>query len=102
MNSPEQSYTRSTSQEPLLDQTIGDLFDQTVANYPDNEALVVTHQQIRWNYHELKNQVDQCARALIGLGVEKGDRVGIWSPNNSEWCITQFATAKIGGHFSKH
>ncbi len=96
MTSAAKSYTSGISEKPLLGLTIGDMFDQTVARYPDNEALVVRHQGIRWNYRQLQTQVENCAKALIALGVQTGDRVGIWSPNNAEWCITQFATAKIG------
>lgn len=90
------SYTSGTSDTPLLGLTIGDLFDQTVATYPDHPALISRHQQIRLSYRELQAQVDQCARALLRLGLRKGERVGIWSPNRAEWCITQFATSKIG------
>jgi fatty-acyl-CoA synthase len=90
------SYTSGTSDVPLLGLTIGDLFDRTVARYPDNEALVSRHQGLRYTYRQLRVEVDRCARALIALGVEKGQRVGIWAPNCAEWAITQFATAKLG------
>jgi len=90
------SYISGTSDKPLLGVTIGDMFDAIVARYPDNEALVVCHQALRYTYRQLKAQVDQCARALIALGVQKGQRVGIWAPNCAEWAITQFATSKIG------
>lgn len=95
------SYTSAVSSKPLLGDTIGDLFDKIVARYPDNEALVVRHQQrdqkpLRYTYRQLQQEVNRCARALLALGVNKGQRVGIWSPNCAEWCITQFATAKIG------
>jgi Acyl-CoA synthetases (AMP-forming)/AMP-acid ligases II len=90
------SYTCATSDVPLLGMTIGDLFDQTVARYPDNLALISRHQQLRLTYRELQEQVNLCARALLHAGLQKGDRVGIWSPNCAEWCITQFATCKIG------
>src|SRR6185437_15532249 len=90
------SYTSGTSDTPLLGLTIGDLFDQTAATYPDHPALISRHQQLRLSYRELQAQVDQCARALLHLGITKGQRVGIWSPNRAEWCITQFATAKLG------
>ncbi len=96
MTSTLKSYTSGISEKPLLGITIGDLFDQTAARYPDNEALIVRHQNIRWTYKELQARVDDCARALLALGIEKGDRIGIWSPNNAEWCVTQFATAKVG------
>src|SRR5918911_1464441 len=90
------SYTSGSGDTPLLGITIGDMFDQTVARYPDNEALIVRHQSIRYTYHQLKAQVDNCARALMALGVAQGDRVGIWAPNCAEWTIVQLATAKIG------
>ena len=90
------SYTSGTSTLPLLGLTIGDQFDQTVSRYPDNLALISRHQNIRWTYRELQAQVNQCAKGLLHLGIKKGQRVGIWSPNRAEWCITQFATSKIG------
>ncbi len=90
------SYTSGTSDTPLLGLTIGDLFDQTVEKYPDNPALISRQQNIRLTYADLQNQVNQCAKGLMQLGFQKGQRVGIWSPNRAEWCITQFATSKIG------
>ncbi|MSU73124.1 MAG: AMP-binding protein [Opitutus sp.] len=90
------SYASATSDVPLLGLTIGDMFDRTAEKYSDNLALVSRHQQIRLTYRELQEQVDRCARGLMALGVQKGDRVGIWSPNRSEWCVTQFATSKVG------
>ncbi|MCX6044775.1 MAG: AMP-binding protein [Chloroflexi bacterium] len=90
------SYVSGTSDKPLLGVTIGDLFDQIVARFPENEALVARHQAVRYTYRELKMHVDQCARALIALGVQKGERMGIWAPNCAEWTITQLATSKIG------
>ncbi len=90
------SYTSGTSTTPLLGLTIGDLFDQTAAAYPEQPALISRHQKIRLTYRELQAQVNRCARALLHLGVNKGQRVGIWAPTRAEWCITQFATGKIG------
>ena len=90
------SYTSGTSELPLLGLTIGDLFDRTAARYPDNEALVSCHQRLRYTYRALKEEVDRCARALMALGVAKGQRIGIWAPNCAEWTITQFATSKLG------
>lgn len=92
----ELSYAKGETSTPLITLTIGDAFDQTVALYPDNDALVVAHQNIRYSYKELQEQVDICARALMGLKLEKGDRVGVWSLNNAEWVILQLATAKVG------
>ncbi|WP_129626739.1 AMP-binding protein [Candidatus Oscillochloris fontis] len=90
------SYVSGTSERPLLGVTIGDMFDQTVAKYPHNEALVACQQGLRYTYAQLKVEVDRCARALMAHGIAKGDRIGIWAPNRTEWAITQFATSKIG------
>ena len=81
---------------PLIGDTIGVHFDRAVARWPESEALVVRHQGVRWTYRELQRQVDAFAAGLLALGMEPGDRVGIWSPNNAEWVVTQFATAKAG------
>jgi fatty-acyl-CoA synthase len=93
---PRWSYTSATSDTPLLGLTIGDMFDQTVEKYPGQPALISRQQNIRLTYRELQAQVNQCAKGLLQLGFQKGQRVGIWSPNRAEWCITQFATSKIG------
>ncbi|HEX9038242.1 MAG TPA: AMP-binding protein [Ktedonobacterales bacterium] len=90
------SYVSGASEHPLLGVTIGDLFDATVTRFPDREALVSRHQDLRYTWRELQDEVNRCARGLMALGVKKGDRVGIWAPNRAEWAITQFATAKIG------
>ncbi len=96
MSSTGLSYSHGSSGTPLIGETIGDYFDKIAARYPERDAVVVRHQGIRYSYLDLKRVVDQFARGLIQLGVRKGERVGIWSPNNMEWVITQFATAKIG------
>lgn len=90
------SYTSAISDTPLLGLTIGDMLDQTVEKYPDQPALISRQQNIRLTYRQLQAQVNQCAKGLMQLGLQKGQRVGIWSPNRAEWCITQFATSKIG------
>jgi fatty-acyl-CoA synthase len=90
------SYTSGASDQPLLGRTIGDAFDQTVARFPDHEALIVCHQGRRYTYAQLQEEVDRCARGLMALGLHQGQRVGIWAPNRAEWTITQLATAKIG------
>jgi fatty-acyl-CoA synthase len=81
---------------PLLEETIGANFERTVVAHADREALVEVVTGRRWTYAELNRAVDDVARGLIGSDVEKGDRVGIWSPNCAEWTIVQYATAKIG------
>ncbi len=81
---------------PLLDETIGANLARTVAAHGHREALVARHQGIRWTYDDFAERVERCARGLIGLGLEVGDRVGLWSPNYAEWTLLQFATAEIG------
>ncbi len=90
------SYAKGATDTPLWDKTIGQALDDTTAEYGDREALVSCHQDIRWTYKEFNAEVDRVASGLIALGLKKGERIGIWSPNNAEWVVTQFATAKAG------
>jgi len=90
------SYVHGSSASPLIGATIGEYFDRMVERYPDREALVVRHQNIRWTWRELQGRVDMLAVALIRLGLEPGQRIGIWSQNNAEWLLTQLASAKAG------
>ncbi len=90
------SYDHGTSSTKLIGETIGRHFDRAVATYGDRDALIVRHQGVRWSYRELGRRVDDLAAGLLSLGLEPGDRVGIWSQNCAEWALTQFATAKAG------
>jgi fatty-acyl-CoA synthase len=81
---------------PLLRETIGENLARTVARYPDEEALVVPYQEVRLTYRAFSTEVDRVARGLLAMGLTKGDRIGIWSPNNAEWVLVQYATARIG------
>jgi fatty-acyl-CoA synthase len=90
------SYTCGVSAFPLLGITIGDMLNRIAHRFPDNEAVVSVHQDVRWTYREFLGLVNALARGLMALGVEKGDRVGIWAMNHAEWIQVQFATAKIG------
>jgi len=90
------SYVSGTSTVPLIGETIGVYFDRVVDRWGGREALVVRHQGIRWTYAEFRERVDALAAGLIALGLVPGDRVGIWSPNNAEWVLLQFATARAG------
>ncbi len=90
------SYARGESTPPLLEETIGANLERTVASYADREALVECASGRRWTWAELDRDVDNVARGLIGAGIEKGDRVGIWGPNSAEWTLVQLATAKVG------
>ena len=91
-----QSYAHGASAVPLIGETIGVYFDEAAERFGDRDALIVRHQDIRWTYAELKQRVDAFATGLVALGLTPGERIGIWSPNNSEWVVTQFATAKAG------
>jgi fatty-acyl-CoA synthase len=90
------SEATGSTREPLLEITIGDAFRGTAERFPEQLALVVRHQGIRWTWAEYAREVDRLAAGLLTLGIVPGDRVGIWSPNRVEWCLTQFATARIG------
>ena len=90
------SYVSGPSSQPLLGETIGACLDRVAAAHPEAEALVSCHQSLRYTYAELRVEVDRIARGLLALGVEPGDRVGIWSPNCAEWLILQYAAAKAG------
>lgn len=96
MDQPNQSYSRGPQDKALLAMTIGQAFDRTVAQYPQGEALVVRHQHLRYTWRQLAAAVDLHARALLALGLQAGDRLGIWAPNCAEWCISQVASAKLG------
>jgi fatty-acyl-CoA synthase len=93
---PALSYVHGTSDLPLLGETIGENLRRTAERHPDRDALVVPYQRYRASYRELWEQTGLVARGLLALGVNKGDRVGIWSPNRYEWVLTQYATARIG------
>jgi fatty-acyl-CoA synthase len=90
------SYAHGASDVPLIGETIGDLVDRIARRYPSNDAVVSVHQGVRLTYTDLREKCDELARALIAIGVGHGDRVGIWSTNNVEWVIAQFATPKLG------
>ncbi len=90
------SYVHGASDLPLIGATIGDLFDSVAAQYPDHEALVSRHQGLRYTYRQLREACDTFARGLLALGLQKGERIGIWAPNHAEWVVAQFATPKIG------
>src|ERR1700689_5116909 len=84
------SYSSGPSAQALLGDTIGANFDATVRAFGDRAA------GRRCMYAELAAHVDALALGLLGMGIAKGDRVGIWAPNCAEWVLTQYATARIG------
>ncbi len=90
------SYVHGGSTQPLLGETLGACFDRVVERFGEREALVVRHQDIRWTYRELQRRTNNLAVALLRLGMNPGERIGIWSQNNAEWLLVQLATAKAG------
>ena len=90
------SYVHGASDVPFIADTIGAHFDGIARRFPDRDAVVSCHQDNRLSYQQLRHASEEFARGLLALGVEHGDRVGIWSTNNVEWVIAQFGTAKIG------
>ncbi|OTG67774.1 fatty acid--CoA ligase [Acinetobacter sp. ANC 4470] len=90
------SYAYGTSSQPLLGMTIGEKFDQACQQYANQDAVISVHQNVRLSYKQLQAQVNSFACSLLKLGLQKGDRIAIWSPNCVEWTITQFAAFKAG------
>jgi len=94
--SPTVSYVHGAHVTPLLGETLGQNLDRTAARVPDHPALIVRGQGVHWSYAELVRRAEAFAAGLLALGLERGDRLGIWSLNNAEWVVVQFATAKAG------
>ncbi|XDA97645.1 AMP-binding protein [Sulfitobacter sp. LCG007] len=90
------SHVKGVSSEPLLELTIPALLARTAERWPDREAAIFVAQDVRWSWRDLAREVDRFATGLLAIGIGKGDRVGIWSPNRAEWLLTQFATARLG------
>ena len=90
------SEASGAAHPPLIEQTLGDFFDAMVAKQPEHPALVSAHQGLRYSYRELQTESNKLASALLGLQLEPGDRVGIWSHNSAQWLLMQLATAKVG------
>jgi fatty-acyl-CoA synthase len=96
MSTADVSYVCGTGSVPLRFQTIGQVLDEAAARWGERDAVVVPHQRVRLSYAELREAADALAAGLIALGLERGDRIGIWSPNRIEWVLAQFATARAG------
>jgi len=90
------SYVHGVGTIPLLAHTIGSCFDETAERFADGDALIIPYQDIHWTWSQLKEQVDAYAAGFAALGLEPGQRLGIWAPNNWQWVVTQFASAKAG------
>ena len=90
------SYAHGACDQELLGETIGENLERTIARVPDTEALVSCPQGQRYTYAEFGEAVDRLASGMLAAGLQRGDRVGVWSPNRAEWMLTQYATAKLG------
>ena len=90
------SCTRGAGEPPLLEITIGEALDRAAERWGDADALVSVAQGVRWSWRELAARADAMAAGLLALGMEPGDRLGIWSHNCAEWAVAQFAAAKAG------
>ncbi|XP_054441369.1 medium-chain acyl-CoA ligase ACSF2, mitochondrial [Pteronotus mesoamericanus] len=90
------SYVRGCTAFPLLLETVGQCLDATAQRFPDREALVVLHENVRMTFAQLKEEVDKAASGLLSIGLRKGDRLGMWGPNSYAWVLMQLATAQAG------
>jgi fatty-acyl-CoA synthase len=81
---------------PILEESIYEALSKTVARWPDQDGLVVRHQNVRYSWRQLAAEVERTARGLIGLGLSPGDRVGIWASNCAEWILMQHACSRTG------
>ena len=90
------SYSHGTSDTSLLGETLGQALHRAAQRFGARDALISCHQNLRYTYTQLLHEVNRAAKAFLSLGVQRGDRVGIWSPNNAEWMIAQYAAAKAG------
>jgi fatty-acyl-CoA synthase len=90
------SYAHGALDEPLLGETIGANLERTIARVPDADALVSSHQGLRYTYAQFGEAIDRLAAGMLAAGLDRGDRVGVWGPNRAEWALVQYATAKLG------
>jgi fatty-acyl-CoA synthase len=96
VNTQSLSFVSGTSDMPLLYLTVDGVLKAAVANGPDRLALAVPYQSLRFSFAEFDAQVERVARGMIGCGLERGERIGIWAPNCAEWMLTMFAAARAG------
>jgi fatty-acyl-CoA synthase len=96
MNTGLSSHVRGDETPPLIEESIGAMLERAIRRWPHADALVSIEQGVSWSYAEFGRRVDALAAGLLALGLEPGDRVGIWAPNCVEWTLTQFATARVG------
>ena len=91
-----QSYASGHGGPPLLGLTVGAVLDQAATRWPDNEALIVSDQQVRWTWKELRERARALAAGLLTTGLQPGERIGMLSTNRAEWLLVQFGSAYAG------
>ncbi|KAL1778570.1 Acyl-synthetase family member 2, mitochondrial [Sigmodon hispidus] len=90
------SYVQGHTSSHLVNTTVGECLDTTAQRFPNREALVVLHENVRLNFAQLKEEVDKAASGLLSIGLRRGDRLGMWGPNSYAWVLIQLATAQAG------
>ena len=90
------SYTCAVGHGPILYKTLSQVLEEAAEKWPEEIFIVSMHQGLEKTFRQVNEDSNRLAAALLSIGVKKGDRVGIWSPNCYEWVVTQFGTAKIG------
>src|SRR5580658_10214984 len=93
---PSASFVSGTSAQPLLYRTVDGVLKAAVAEGPDRLALVVPHQSVRYTFAKFDREVEAVARGMIACGLERGERIGVWAPNGTEWLLTMFGAARAG------
>jgi fatty-acyl-CoA synthase len=90
------SYVAGASDDPLKYMTISQLLDRACARHGGRTAAIFAENKLSLSWYDLRDRSNAVAAGLLALGIERGDRVGIWAPNRAEWLYTQFGTARIG------
>ncbi len=80
-----------TSDTPLSYMTISEMLHDQAKAFPNNDFNIFSAEGIRWKYKEFNDMVDTIAKGFMALGLEKGDRVGMYGPNRHEWMLTMYA-----------
>lgn len=84
------------SEFPIINKTVGQLLSDAVATWPERTCVISIRQNIRLTFTQLLRRVDSFAAGLKKLGLKKGDRLGIWGPNDLEWLITYLGASRMG------
>lgn len=95
-DNPNLSYLRNPGTRPLLETTIGKLLETAAGRWPERDCVISIHQKSRLTFGELLHRADKLAAGLKKLGLRKGDRIGIWGPNEIEWLVSYMGAARAG------